>query len=198
MLRRALAVLVLAFLGGGSASAKDPMAELPAPVASYAERFDKECRDQGLGHVVLSDNYADRDYGFEDVNADGVRDYFIYKCMFGCSGKPQAFTGLVTPCPFGALLLSGRDGHSEVFIPGMVRRARLGPALLVKLQRPRALRLVGNFCTDPFADYDPEYVYELKDKRFVLLGMCPQAGAGDCLSGIGSKTELKPGHASSP
>jgi hypothetical protein len=46
---------------------------------------------------------------------------------------------------------------------------------------------------DPMAD-----VYELKDKRFVLLGMCPQNGAGDCLSGIGSKTELKPGHASSP
>jgi hypothetical protein len=81
----------------------------------------------------------------------------------------------------------------------MIRRAKLGPALLVSLQRPRALRLVGNFCGERFADYDPEYVYELKDKRFVLLGMCPRNAAGDdCLSGISSKTELSPGAPSSP
>jgi hypothetical protein len=198
MLRLALALLALGLLDGGAALANDPIVGLPAPVASYAQRFDKECRDAGLDHVVLSDNYADKDYGVQDVNADGARDYFIYKCMFGCSEKPDAFTGRVTPCPFGALLLSHQGGYSEVFIPGMVRRAKLGPSFLVILQRPRALRLVGNFCKDPFADYDPEYVYELKDKRLVLLGMCPQNGAADCLAGIGSKTELAPDAASTP
>jgi hypothetical protein len=183
MLRLALAVFALVFLHAVQASADDPVAELPAPVAAYAERIDRECRDQGLGHVVLSDNYTDKDYGVADVNADGLRDWFIYKCMFGCSGKPDAFTGRVTPCPFGALLLSDRGGaYGEVFIPGMVRRAKPGAALRVTLQRPRALRLVGNFCKDPFADYDPEYAYELKDRRLVLLGMCAPNGAADCLA----------------
>lgn len=197
MFRLALAWLALGLLGGASASAKDPLAGLPAPVASYAERFDRECRESGWGHVVLSDNYADRDYGLTDANADGERDYFIYKCMFGCSEKPAAFMGLATPCPWGVLLVSHRDGYSEVFLPGMVRHARLGSSLLVSLQRPRALRLVGNFCKDPFANYDPEYAYELKDSRFVLLGMCPR-NSGDCLSAIGSRSELEPGQPSSP
>jgi hypothetical protein len=183
MLRLVLALLAIGFLGAGSVWAVDPMAGLPVPVMSFAEQFDKECRDSGLGHVVLSDNYIDKDYGLADVNGDGERDYFIYKCMFGCSEKPSAFTGRITPCPWGALLLSQPGGYSEVFVPGIVRRVRHGSSLLISLQRPRGLRLVGNFCKDPFPNYDPEYVYELKDERFVLLGVCPQKSAGDCLAG---------------
>lgn len=147
-------------------------------------QFDKECRDSGLGHVVVNENYGDVSRGLEDVNADQRRDYFIYKCMFGCSEKPLAFTGRLTPCPWGSLLLSHAEGYSEVFLPGMVNRIRASSPLMITIQRPRALRLVGNFCKDPFPNYDPQYAYELKGKRFELLGMCSTKSGQDCLSEI--------------
>ena len=124
-------------------------------------------------------NYSNDGRGVVDVNADGRKDYVVYKCMFGCSGDPRAFTGKSTPCPWGSLLLSEPEGYEQVFLPGKVNRFHTGLTVKISIKRPRALRLVGNFCKDPFPDYDPEYAYQLKEGRFQLLGMCSPNNAQD-------------------
>ena len=169
-------------MAGASALAADRLDKLPPPVLAFAQQFEKECSDNRLGHLVLSDNYSDDERGVVDVNGDGRKDYLVYKCMFGCSGDPSAFTGKSTPCPWGSLLLSEPEGYEQVFLPGKVNRLHTGLTVKISIKRPRALRLVGNFCKDPFPNYDPEYVYQLKEGRFQLLGMCSPNGAQDCLA----------------
>jgi hypothetical protein len=151
------ATLLIGCLAGASALAADRLEKLPPPVLAFAQQFEKECSDNRLGHLVLSENYSDDGRGAVDVNADGRKDYVVYKCMFGCSGDPLAFTGKLTPCPWGSLLLSEPEGYEQVFLPGKVNRFHTGLPLKISIRRPRALRLVGNFCKDPFPDYDPEY-----------------------------------------
>jgi hypothetical protein len=173
---RVLAVLLCLLIALALPSeAQESLARLPAPVAAYGAKFASDCRDNKLGSVVVNEAFIDA-LRSEDVNGDGIDDHIVYRCMFGCSGKAAALTGTGTACPFGALLLSGPTGHREIFLPGMVNRMVQGEVLKIALTRPRALRLVGNFCSDPFADYDPQYVYALKDGRFQLLAACPEAG----------------------
>jgi hypothetical protein len=64
----------------------------------------------------------------------------------------------------------------------LVSRVDAGPPLKIEIQRPRALRLLGNFCKDPYPDYDPHHIYVLKDERFQLLGMRPPNGCEASLS----------------
>jgi hypothetical protein len=176
------AILLGGCLAGAPALAADQMEKLPPPVLAFAQQFEKECRDYGLGHLIVSENYSSDGRGAVDVNSDGQKDYFVYKCMFGCSQDPFVFTGKSSPCPWGSLLLSKPTGYDQVFLPGRVSRLRAGLPIRISIKRPRALRLVGNFCKDPQPDYDPEYAYQLKDGRFQLLGTCLPNSTTDCLA----------------
>ena len=158
------------------AYSKDPLRELPGPVASYAGQFDQECHELGLGQVVVNENYRADNPGPKDVNGDGVPDYVIYRCMFGCSEKPFAFVGIGTPCPWGSLLLSHGAQYANVFLPGMVSGIQAGPPVRISLQRPSEQRVGRNYCKDPFPKSDPVHVYELKQERFQLVGTCPLRG----------------------
>lgn len=55
----------------------------------------------------------------------------------------------------GSLLLSEGDGNRAIFPAGMVTRVFPGTPLRVAITRPRALRLMGNFCEDGYGDHDP-------------------------------------------
>jgi len=178
----ALTVLVLT---AAPVFAQDPLHELPEPVASYAKQFDQECRTHGLGQVVVNENYSANNPGPKDVNGDGAPDYIIYKCMFGCSEKPFAFLGIGTPCPWGNLLMSNGGSYRKVFLPGMVSSIQAGPPVRISLHRPRELRLAGNFCKDPFPNFVPVQVYELKQERFQLVGTCPSSGACELIKAAG-------------
>ena len=164
-----------------AASAGDSIDSLPLPVASFARQFSQDCAGNGLGHVVVNENYVETDGGRVDLNNDGAPDYLVYKCMFGCSKKPFAFNGIGTPCGWGKMLLSRAGQYDEVFLPGMVSQIKAGPPLRISLQRPRALRLSGNYCNDPYPDYDARFVYELRGNRFQLLGKCRASPGNTCL-----------------
>lgn len=169
-------ILMVLVLTAAPVFAQDPLHELPGPVSSYARQFDQECQARGLGQVVVNENYSADNPGPKDVNGDGTPDYVIYKCMFGCSEKPFAFVGIGTPCPWGSLLMSHGDQYTKVFLPGKVSRVQTGPPVRISLQRPRELRVGGNYCKDPFPNSDPVHVYELKQERFQLVGTCPSGG----------------------
>jgi hypothetical protein len=170
----------MAALLGGSALAGNSLRELPAPVSSFAMQFVDECRQNGLGEVIASEEFSLRNN--IDLNGDQKPDYIIYKCMFGCSKKPSAFTGRLTPCPWGALLLSNADGYKKIFLPGVVSDIQAGNIVKAVISNPRTLRLVGNFCKDPKANFDPQYVYELKSDRFQRVAMCPRSGCSELLN----------------
>ena len=176
------ASFALGAIAVGSAAAESSLENIPAPVLIFAKQFENECRGNGLGSLVVNENYSD-DRGQRDWNADGRRDYIVYKCMFGCDKNPFAFTGISSPCAWGSLLLSNGSTYDQIFLPGRVTRIAPGPPISVSIKRPRGLRLIGNFCEDPFPDYDPEYVYELKDHRFQVLGMCSADKGMECLPG---------------
>jgi hypothetical protein len=166
--------------------AADPLKGLPAPVKAYAMQFEEDCRTNKLGHLVTNGNFEGHTDKSEDVNSDGKPDYFVYKCMFGCSEKPSALEGRGTPCPWGSLLLSEPDGYKAIFLPGMVTQVYPGKPLRVAITRPRTLRLLGNFCEDGFGDHDPQYVYELTGAKLLSQGMCPLGSCGTLLSQFGS------------
>ncbi len=170
VLRISLAIMAIA----GSAQAGTTLSRyIPADLSSYVEALDRECQAMDLGHAVANDNYTLANPGADDVNGDGRRDYFMYRCMFGCSRNPDVFMGTGTPCPSGTLLLS--DSRS-IFIPGRVTAVAPGRSLRVVVKRPRALRLKGNYCHDPFPQSDPGYVYELRGDGLRLVGPCPPSG----------------------
>ena len=182
MSRLAAVVLMGLCLVVAPARAADRLEKLPPPVFAFAQQFEKECRDSGLGQLTVNENYPDDGRGEVDANGDGQKDYVVYKCMFGCSQNPNVFVGKSSPCPWGSLLLSKPAGYDHIFLPGRISRLSPGSSVKISIKRPRALRLIGNFCKDPFPDYDPEYVYQLKEGRFQLLGMCSPNGQADCLA----------------
>jgi hypothetical protein len=185
MTRTTCVLAMIWMLAGISAAAKDRLSDLPGPVAAYAEQFNEDCQARGLGEAIVNENYRAGNPGPADVNGDGAPDYVIYKCMFGCSEKPFAFSGVGTPCPFGTLLLSQAGQYTEVFLPGLISRIEAGPPVWISLQRPSSLRIAGNFCRDPFPDSDPVFVYELKEKRFQVVGSCPSDGTCEFASAAG-------------
>ncbi len=185
MIRTSCVLAVVWMLAGISAEAKDAFSDLPGPVATYAKQFDQECRTRGLGEAIINENYRAGNPGPADVNGDGDPDYVIYNCMFGCSEKPFAFVGIGTPCPFGNLLLSEAGQYAKIFLPGLISRIESGPPVWISLQRPSELRADGNYCRDPFPDSDPAYVYELKEKRFQVVGRCQSDGPCELSSAAG-------------
>jgi hypothetical protein len=182
---RAYLIVFLGLLAGVQASAKDSIRDLPLPVASFAKQFEQECVSNGNGHVVSNEYYGEI-LGTRDLNGDGTLDYFTYKCMFGCSEKPLAFKGIGSPCPWGVLLLSGDSAYTEIFVPGMVNDVDAGASLRIAVTRPRSL---GDWCKGRFPKSDIQYVYELKEGRFQLSGMCPPTGCKVLLSTITSATK---------
>jgi hypothetical protein len=182
MLRIAVLLLVagLAVPEAAAAGARD--VALPSPVAQHTEQWADECRAQGLGELIVTEHYPAQSRYPEDVNADGRPDYFVYKCMFGCSARATAFLGLGTPCAWGNLLLSEENGYRALFLPGMVSAVTTGARPRIAISRPKELRVVGNFCQSPFPDYNPHHVYELRDGRFQLFGLCPETGCRSLLA----------------
>jgi hypothetical protein len=185
MARTPFVFAVLWILAGVSAEAKDVFRNLPGPVAAYAKQFDQECQARGLGQAVINEHYRVGNPGPADVNGDGAPDFVIYKCMFGCSEKPLAFMGTGTPCPWGNLLISNGGQYTPVFLPGRVSEIRAGPPVRILLQRPGELRVPDNYCRDPFPNYSPVHVYELKKERFQLVGSCPLDGTCELASTAG-------------
>lgn len=181
MIRYLCASLVLTACTAVQAAA-DQHSGMPPAVARYAEKLEKECLAGGHGSLVTTDIYSDTLFDRPDVNQDGVPDFIVYKCMFGCSEMPTKFTGTGGPCPSGTLLLSEDGGHQEIFLPGVVQKVSFSETLRIKVQVPQTLRLIGNYCTDGFADYDPNFVYEFKDGRFQRVGMCLTSGCADLLN----------------
>jgi hypothetical protein len=163
------------------AAAQQGSAPVPSAISSYAEQFESECRSRDLGHVILNDNFDGGTVEPSDLNADGQRDFLVYKCMFGCSRKPHVFDGIGTPCPWGELLLSRPGGHDRVFVPGMISTIAAGPPIRIAVKQPRALRMVGNYCADGLPDFTPLQAYELKGGRFQQIGVCPAEGCNGLL-----------------
>lgn len=153
-----------------------PVAELPAPVAAYASRFEGECEMNGLGPALANEMYDGRVFGKHDVNGDGKPDYLAYACMFGCVGAPFAFVTAGLPCPSGVLILSHEEGHHTYDLPGTVNRVVSGnPIKVITTRRP--------FMGDPHCSHQIacEYVFELRDNRFRLVGLCPRDGCDSLL-----------------
>jgi len=164
-----------------SAEASEPFREVPAPVVTFAQQFQKDCQSNDWGDVVPGEFYRLNEDQTQDLNGDGVVDYIVYKCMFGCTAKPDAFVGVGTPCPWGSLLLSEEGTYKAIFLPGVVNRVGHGPHMRIKITKPRALQLEGNFCDMGHPSLDPQHVYELKDGRFQLVRRCPEGGCNDLL-----------------
>jgi hypothetical protein len=151
------------------------LAELPAPVADYAQRFAGECAMNGLGPVLANEMFSRDVLGKADVNGDSKPDYLAYACMFGCAGAPFAFVNLGMPCPSGVLLLSADAGYLTLNLPGTVNKVVEGEPLRIVTTRRRFSK---DDCTEGLAC---EYVYELKEGRFQRVGLCPPDGCASLL-----------------
>lgn len=176
MRRLAFCLVTSCLLSIPPAMAKDTFEAMPAAIAAVARDLDKECKAQGLGHVIKSDNYGLIDREFADFDHDGKRDYIVYNCMFGCSEKPGAFTGTGSPCPWGSLLLSGELRGKRLFVPGVVNRIYDGKPLTMVITRPKTLRLEGNYCSDRQPATDPQHLYKLEGGKILLVDKCPEGG----------------------
>lgn len=193
MLRFTSCLIGLWMVAGVPAFAKDVFDVMPAALVDVARDLDKDCKSQGLGHVIKSDNYGLIDAGLADLDRDGKTDYVVYNCMFGCSDKPNAFTGIASPCPWGSLLLSGELRGKRVFIPGVVTRIYDGDPVTLVVTRPRILRLEGNYCSDPQPTSDPQHLYKLQGDKILLVSKCPDGGCQSLASNIQpAKTKLSP------
>ena len=155
---------------------KDVVRNVPPPLQSFAAELAEECRSGGFGELTLTEHYRDQFPDMPDVNGDGRTDYIAYKCMFGCTAKPNAFEGLATPCAWGNLLLSEGAAYKAVFMPGLLSHIERGPPLRIAVGKPRALQINNNFCLDGYPANSQRQVFELKDGRFHLAGMCPESG----------------------
>ena len=180
MSSRMCLIVVLLLLAGTEAIAKDSLSNLPLPIATFARQFDQECVANNKGHVVSNEYYGEL-LGSPDLNGDNKPDYFTYKCMFGCSEKPLAFKGIDSPCPWGTLLLSSDSGYIGIFIPGMINSVNADNSLRISVTRPRSL---GDWCKGRYPKSDIQYVYELKDAKFRVVGTCPEFGCKTLLSDL--------------
>jgi hypothetical protein len=161
------------------AHSQESLTDLPQPIRSYAEEFAPYCTALGRPGVITNEMYSDSLFGAPDINRDGKRDYFEYKCMFGCEGAPFAFTGLRLSCPFGSLLLSSGGGYHSVSIPGTITRLDFGPPLRIAVTHQRINR------ADCDNDFVCGYIFELREGRFQLVTPCPSDGCKTLLAGEG-------------
>ena len=155
-----------------------PLADLPPPILEYAMSLKPYCEQIGRHEVVVNGIYSERFFGTLDVNADGRRDYIVYKCMFGCDGAPYALQGLGPGCMFGRLLLSAEAGYRSVPVPGQLVRLEQSPRLRVAVYREH---IHAQDCGDKWYC---DYVYELREDWFRLVGPCSPDGCGALLTGL--------------
>jgi hypothetical protein len=146
------------------------IADLPPPVATYARKFESSCRAEGLGPAIANEMFVEKLFDVEDANLDGTPDYFVYECMFGCERNRFAFASGSPPCPSGVLLLSANGTHQLIHLPGTIKTIIPGERPAVALTRRRNL---GDGCTVAFGC---QYVYEVRDGRFQLIGECAPEG----------------------
>ena len=154
------------------------LTDLPPPIHDYAAALKPYCEQIGRHEVVVNGIYSDRFFGPLDVNADGQRDYIIYKCMFGCDGEPYALQGLGPSCMFGRLLLSSGEGYRSVPVPGQLATLDAAPRLRVAVYREHI------HAQDCGGQWYCNYVYELREDWFRLIGACPPKGCGALLSAL--------------
>ena len=152
------------------------LAGLPPPIHDYAAALKPYCEQIGRREVVVNGIYSDRFFGALDVNADGRRDYIVYKCMFGCDGEPYALQGLGPGCMFGSLLLSSGVGYKSVPVPGQLASLERSSRLRVAVYREHI------HAQDCGGQWYCNYVYELRDDWFRLVGPCPLKGCRALLS----------------
>lgn len=152
------------------------LTDLPPPIYDYAVDLKPYCEQIGRREVVVNHIYSDRLFGALDINTDGIRDYFVYKCMFGCDGEPYALQGLGPRCMFGSLLLSSGAEYRNVPVPGQLEDVRLAPRLRVAVYRAHV------HAQDCHGQWYCKYVYELRENWFRLVGPCPPAGCRALLS----------------
>lgn len=172
-MRASLRVMtILIGLCGGFAQAGTPprLADLPQPIHDYAASLKPYCEQIGRHEVIVNGIYSDRFFGALDVNADGRRDYIVYKCMFGCDGEPYALQGLGPSCMFGSLLMSSESGYRSVPVPGQLTHLVQAPQLRVAVYRAHI------HAQDCGGQWYCNYVYELREGWFRLVAPCPAKG----------------------
>lgn len=143
--------------------------QLPPPVRAYAQDLAPFCSVIGRHAVVVNEMYAGDLFGAYDINHDGKRDYFVYKCMFGCDGEPFAFVGMGNPCAFGRLLLSSASGYTTIPLPGTINRFEAGRHIRVAVNRQR-------IHTSDCDQFQCSYIFEFREGRFQLVRPCPVVG----------------------
>lgn len=173
---RVIPMLILFAVPVAGAWSQPRVADLPPPIRDYAEALKPYCEVLGRREVVVNGIYSDRLFGLLDINHDGLRDYIIYKCMFGCDGEPHALQGLGPQCMFGSLLLSSGAGYRSVPVPGQLASLDRAPRLRVAVYREHV------HAQDCGGQWYCNYVYELKDDWFRLVGACPSQGCRTLLS----------------
>jgi hypothetical protein len=169
-LLRVIPILIALASATAQAGNPPPLASLPPPIRDYAAALRPYCEQIGKKEVVANGIYSDSFFGRLDVNADGARDYFIYKCMFGCEGEPYGLQGLGPSCMFGSLLLSSGAGYRSVPVPGQLLSLDRAPRLRVAVYRAHI------HAQDCGGTWYCHYVYELRDEWFRLVGPCPAEG----------------------
>lgn len=171
-------IAILIGLSAAQAQAGNPprLAGLPPPIHDYAAALKPYCEQIGRHEVVVNGIYSDSFFGALDVNGDGQRDYIVYKCMFGCDGEPYALQGLGPGCMFGSLLLSSEAGYQSVPVPGQLASLDRAPRLRVAVYREHI------HAPDCGGQWYCNYVYELREEWFRLVGACPPKGCGALLS----------------
>lgn len=173
---RVFAILVGLPAALADAGAPPRVAELPAPIRDYALALKPYCEQIGKREVVVNAIYSDSFFGPLDANGDGRRDYIVYKCMFGCDGDPYALQGLGPGCMFGSLLLSSAAGYRSVPVPGQLASIDRAPQLRIAVYREHI------HAGDCGSAWYCNYVYELRQEWFRLVGACPPQGCRALLS----------------
>lgn len=160
------------------AGSPQPIASLPPPVRDYAAALKPYCAQIGREEVVVNRIYSDHLFGLLDVNTDGQRDYIVYKCMFGCNDEPYALQGMGPHCMFGSLLLSSAIGYRSIPVPGQLLGVEKTPRLRVAVHRAHI------HPQDCGGHWYCNYVFELRQDWFRLVGPCPPKGCRILLSAI--------------
>lgn len=178
-MRAALRVIAMLFalpVATALAWTEPRISDLPPPVREYAVALKPYCEAIGKQEVVVNRIYSDRLFGELDINRDGLRDYIIYKCMFGCDREPYALQGLGPNCMFGSLLLSSADGYRTIPVPGQLLRLETAPHVRVAIYRAHIHE------EDCGEAWYCSYVYELRDEWFRLVDVCPESGCEAALA----------------
>jgi hypothetical protein len=93
--------------------------------------------------------------------------------------------GLGPNCMFGSLLMSSAGSYKTIPVPGQLLRLETAAQLRVAVYRAHVNR------QDCGGAWYCNYVYELRDGWFRLIGVCPETGCESVLSGRGPDQEQR-------